>query len=147
MNFPSNFTGTVNSMFTSRSILDDSILLSFPAFSARRLEGAIKLAIKSFCTETECKSRRKQGQSTARTYPHEDTLLRDNSCTKTFVRNHSFKTASILYAIGWFWQSQKTILMRLQLSSRLMIRRLHFKIAQFGKPHGQRQQRLVSSNR
>lgn len=81
---PSRFKQKMASMFTTRSTLD-ILASSSPMFSAVCLENAVKLVIKSFCVEAECKSRREKGLSTAGTCPHENMLFRDKTCTKTYV--------------------------------------------------------------
>lgn len=76
------------------------------AFSAARLEGAIKSTIRKFCVEQECKSRRNQGLSTADTCSHENILFRDSTCTKTYARdcNETTMTKVSLFITGQFWQ-------------------------------------------
>lgn len=55
------------------------------AFSARRLEDAIKETVQKFCTDGECVNRRHQGHLTTATCPHSDLAFRDQKCTKTWV--------------------------------------------------------------
>ncbi|KAL1978248.1 hypothetical protein VTN31DRAFT_1107 [Thermomyces dupontii] len=81
---PCKFRRKVATIFTSKSISDVRISSS-SMFSARCLEDAMKLIVKTFCVEAECKSRRQRGKSTARTCPHENMLFRDKTCTKTVV--------------------------------------------------------------
>jgi hypothetical protein len=62
--------------------------LQFPAspkgaFSATKLEDAIKETVRKFCTDGECIARRRYGQSTTKKCPHSDLAFRDQSCTKT----------------------------------------------------------------
>lgn len=78
----------VESMFTLKST-SDTLVQSDSTFSAGRLEHAMKLTIKTYCAEAECKRRRENGQSTSRTCPHENMLFRDRTCKKTYVRTCS----------------------------------------------------------
>ncbi|PHH49992.1 Vegetative incompatibility protein HET-E-1, partial [Ceratocystis fimbriata CBS 114723] len=57
------------------------------AFSATRLEAAIKRMIRNNCTDPSCLQRKSDGHitSTDTTCPHEDMLLEDKNCTKTAV--------------------------------------------------------------
>ncbi|KAL1976590.1 hypothetical protein VTN31DRAFT_2872 [Thermomyces dupontii] len=82
------FRRKVATIFTSMST-PDVLISSSSMFSARCLEDAMKLIVKTFCVEAECKSRRQRGQSTARTCPHENMLFRDKTCTKTYVSNRT----------------------------------------------------------
>ncbi|PHH54951.1 Vegetative incompatibility protein HET-E-1 [Ceratocystis fimbriata CBS 114723] len=56
------------------------------AFSAKKLEAAIKRMIRNNCTDPNCLQRRTDGHITGTdTCPHEDMLLADEKCTKTAV--------------------------------------------------------------
>ncbi|KAL2885064.1 FabD/lysophospholipase-like protein [Ceratocystis lukuohia] len=54
-------------------------------FSAKKLEGAIKRAIRENCTMQSCIKHRQAGKPTTNVCKHEDQPLHDNSCTKTVV--------------------------------------------------------------
>ncbi|KAL2885068.1 Patatin/Phospholipase A2-like protein [Ceratocystis lukuohia] len=54
-------------------------------FSAKKLEGAIKRAIRENCTMESCVQHRQAGKPTTNFCKHEDQELHDESCTKTVV--------------------------------------------------------------
>ncbi|PHH51952.1 Vegetative incompatibility protein HET-E-1 [Ceratocystis fimbriata CBS 114723] len=54
-----------------------------PETRLAQVETAIKRMIRENCGETNCAEQRLRGSPTADTCPHEDTLFRDENCTKT----------------------------------------------------------------
>lgn len=118
-------------------------------FSATSLENAVKLAIRKFCVEEECRSRRDQGQSTAETCPHENMLFRDGTCTKTYVNcnlRNFWKQAYIFQGgISNHQKKKKNVDAPPTLSGH-MIHPLFMSCAPYGKLHAQHQRQSVSSN-
>lgn len=55
------------------------------AFSAQKLEAAVKQTVRGFCTEAECVTRRQQDPPTLETCQHGEAAFRSESCTKTYV--------------------------------------------------------------
>ncbi|KAL2887643.1 Patatin/Phospholipase A2-like protein [Ceratocystis lukuohia] len=79
-----------------------SILPASPssAFSAKKLEDAIKKVIREYCTMPSCMEHRQAGNSTTDFCQHENQELHDDSCTKTVVlamAKSSFKTKPTLF--------------------------------------------------
>ncbi|KAI0403728.1 acyl transferase/acyl hydrolase/lysophospholipase [Xylaria palmicola] len=55
------------------------------AFSAKALEAAVKKVVRGNCTERQCVTKRRQGQPTVDTCPHDNLMLQDTRCTKTVI--------------------------------------------------------------
>ncbi|KIL86212.1 hypothetical protein FAVG1_10609 [Fusarium avenaceum] len=55
------------------------------AFSATQLEAAIKQTVREYCINSTCLEKRKNGETTGESCPHEDLHFRGESSTKTVV--------------------------------------------------------------
>ncbi|KAI1170819.1 hypothetical protein F4777DRAFT_567873 [Nemania sp. FL0916] len=66
------------------------------AFSAEKLETAVRRVVKDNCTEPHCVTQRSQGRPTVDTCPHEDLKFRDANCTKTVILSITKENADAL---------------------------------------------------